>query len=118
MDALLKTLDYLIPILCLLCAALLPAWVKSVVRAELKELFGQVDDHEGRMGAMEQWRNLVASDVRSIPSTNAILTRLEHTINRTDGTLDKINNTLSEWSARLARVEERHSMERSDDLRR
>ncbi|HXC25270.1 MAG TPA: hypothetical protein VNU46_05090 [Gemmatimonadaceae bacterium] len=95
--------EHLSPLLILLAGVL----VKYVIRGELKPVSEKVDDHEGRLLALEQWRLIVANDVHAIPAHNAILTRLESTISRTDGTLDRLIITLTHVIERITRMKGR-----------
>jgi hypothetical protein len=98
-------LQYFTPIVMMLGSVCIPAWVRVVIRNELKTPLDKLDDHGTRLEAMEQWRLLVGADVKSIPATNAMLERLETTMNRTDNTLDRLNSTCERMIERVARLE-------------
>lgn len=77
--------------------ARLEAKLESVYEAAA-EVRGCVDDLEGRVSAVEWFRDQNAANINAIPRTVTILERLE-------STLERLDTTLGDVGIRVARME-------------
>lgn len=85
--------------------AIVGVLVKYIIRSELKPIVEHIDDHKGRIMVIESWKDGVKADVSTISATNAVLARLEGTLNRVDATMGDVNKTMINMGQRVAHIE-------------